>query len=107
MVTDTVERSILPNPRSILVFDTASVRFDNVFLTDTTAILKSFDAFTGPIGVGIDLIPPSATPVPDRKDSTINFCNGDSLYIWNPDSLTANEHIWLLNGAPLPVASPN
>jgi gliding motility-associated-like protein len=107
VVTDTVERSIIPNPRSVLVLDTASVRFDNVFLTDTTAILKSFDAFTGPIGGGIDLIPPSATPVPDRKDSTINFCNGDSLYIWNPDSLTANEHIWLLNGAPLPVATPN
>lgn len=105
--SDSVQRTLIPNPRSRMVLDTSTVTYGNTFLTDSTLILKSFDPILGPIPGGEDFIPLAAVPVPNRRDSTVNFCNGDSLYLWNPDSLSANEHKWLLNGAPFPTNTTN
>lgn len=106
--SDTVTRSVIPNPRSQLILDTSMTTYtDNIFKTDSSLILESFTPGLGPTFGGVVPIPPSAVPVPDAIDSTINFCNGDSLYLWNPDSLTANRHRWLLNGAPFPTNTNN
>lgn len=104
--SDTTFRNVINNPTSGMVLDTSTVTYDNTFKTDSTLILKSFEPGLGPVFGGVDIIPGFALPAPTPKDSTVNFCNGDSLYLWNPDSLTANGHTWMLNGAPIP-ANPN
>ncbi len=105
--SDTVERTVIPNPRSRIILDTASNRFDNIFKTDSSFYLQSYVPFIGPTPGGLAPIfqIPGVTPV--GLDSTINICQGDSLFLWNPDSLTASEHIWLLNGSPLPLPNTN
>ena len=106
-VSDSTERTVIPNPISRMVLDTSTATYANIFKTDSLSILLSNVAGLGPVPGGVDFLPPTAFPIPDAADSTVNFCKGDSLYLWNPDSLTANEHIWLLNGVPYPTASVN
>ena len=106
-VSDSTDRTVIPNPISRMVLDTSTATYANTFKTDSLSILLSNVAGLGPVPGGVDVLPPTAFPIPDAADSTVNFCKGDSLYLWNPDSLTANEHIWLLNGVPYPTASVN
>ncbi len=107
-VSDTVERQLIPNPSANVVLDTVDARYDNIFLTDSLTRLLTRIA-GGPITAdGTDPIPAGIAPDPFIfKDSTVNFCAGDSLFLWNTDSLSADAHIWLVDGSPIPGLGPN
>lgn len=101
--SDTVDRNLISLPIASMYLDTT---VENTYHTSVTERLLSRNAL-GPTPAGVGLIPPTALPVPDVVDSTVNFCMGDTLYLWNPDSLTADEHVWMRNGAPVPGIAPN
>ncbi len=100
--TDTTFRQVTPLPIASMVVDSASNA--NVFRTDSNNILQS--AFFGiPTPGGEAVIPPTGFDAPVPKDSTINICQGDSILIWNPDSvssatLVSYDHEWFINGQP-------
>lgn len=104
--TTDAERTRLQLPRATMILDTSAITGNtNIFRTDSGRVLRSFDPITGfPIPGGEDVV--LSTPVPQPTDSTINFCKGDSLYLWNPDSLLSNtEHVWYRDGAQ--ISPPN
>jgi hypothetical protein len=97
-------RGLIQNPIAFIVLDTVDTRYDNIFLTDSTERLLSRLFAGGPLAPGgVDPIPAVSVPLPDivNRDSTINFCFGDSLFLWNNDSLSADEHIWMQDGTPI------
>lgn len=107
-ISNTVERQLIPNPSANIFLDTVDTRYDNIFLTDSTVrLLSRFP--NGPIVPGgVDPIPAGSAPDPFVfKDSTVNFCAGDSLFLWNADSLTASAHNWLVDGSSIPGLAPN
>jgi gliding motility-associated-like protein len=108
-LSNTVERQLIPNPRANIILDTVDTRYDNIFLTDSLSRLLTRFPGGGPVVPGgVAPIPAGVAPDPFLfKDSTVNFCAGDSLFIWNADSLSANAHNWLLDGSPIPGLLPN
>lgn len=108
-LSNSVERQLIPNPRANIILDTVDTRYDNIFLTDSLTRLLSRFPSGGPIVPGgVDAIPAGVAPDPFLfKDSTVNFCAGDSLFLWNADSLSANAHEWLIDGSPIPSLPQN
>lgn len=102
--SDTTTRNLISLPVAGIFLDTT---VENTYLTGPTRRLLSNVFPLGPTADGTGVIPPTAQPVPDVVDSTVNFCAGDTLYLWNPDSLTADEHQWLRNGALVPGIAAN
>ncbi|MBI1315832.1 T9SS type B sorting domain-containing protein [bacterium] len=99
---DTTFRQVTPLPVASMVLDSASN--SNVFRTDSTNVLQSAQ-FGVPVPGGVAPIPPLGFDPPVPKDSTVNLCQGDSILLWNPDSvsnvtLVSYDHEWFINGQP-------
>lgn len=104
--SDSLQREVIVNPKIGLIIDTTRGDYDNIFRTDSLVRLLSVFPNGVPTPNGVGPIPPFAQPVPDRRDSTINFCAGDSILLFNPDSNLADEHRWFINNQQIPGLSP-